>query len=44
MNNEDRPQNYCRGFDYQKLPIPEKASSGSRLERRKGISSESAFI
>ena len=44
MKNETRPQRYCRGFDYQKLPIPEKASSGSRLERRKGISSESAFI
>ncbi len=44
MKNETRPQRYCRGFDYQKLPIPEKASSGSRLEMRKGISSESAFI
>ena len=44
MKNETRPERYCRGFDYQKLPIPEKASNGSRLERRKGISSESAFI
>jgi hypothetical protein len=44
IKNETRPERYCRGFDYQKLPIPEKASNGSRLERRKGISSESAFI
>ena len=44
MKNKTRPERYCRGFDYQKLPIPEKASNGSRLERRKGISSESAFI
>ena len=44
MKNKTRPERYCRGFDNQKLPIPEKASSGSRLERRKGISSESAFI
>jgi len=36
--------NNCRGFDYQKLPITEKASNGSRFEMRKGISSESAFI
>jgi hypothetical protein len=44
IKNETRPERYCRSFDYQKLPIPEKASNGSRLERRKGISSESAFI
>ena len=44
MKNETRPERYCRGFDYQKLPIPEKVSNGGRLERRKGISSESAFI
>ena len=44
MNNEKRNQCYCIGFDYQKLPIPENASSGSRLESRKRISSESAFI
>lgn len=44
MKNKTRPERYCRGFDIQKLPIPEKASNGSRLERRKGISSESAFI
>ena len=36
MRNETRPQRYCRGFEYQKLPIPEKASNGSRFERRKG--------
>ena len=44
MKNETRPLHYCRSFDYQKLVLPEKASSGSRLERRKRISSESAFI
>ena len=44
MTNKTRPERYCRGFDIQKLPIPEKASNGSLLERRKGISSESAFI
>ena len=44
INNKERPERYRRSFDYQKLPIPEKASNGSRLERRKGISSESAFI
>ena len=43
INTETRPQRYCRDFDYQTLPLPEKASNGSRLERRKGISSESAF-
>jgi hypothetical protein len=43
INNKDRPLHYCRSFDYQKLLLPEKASSGSRLERRKRISSESAF-
>jgi hypothetical protein len=35
MNNKERPPRYCRGFDYQKLPIPEKASRGSRLEKKK---------
>mgnify|MGYP006952983674 FL=1 len=43
MKNETRPLRYCRSFDYQKLILPEKASSVSRLERRKRISSESAF-
>ena len=44
IKNETRPLRYCRSFDYQILPLPEKASNGSRLERRKRISSESAFI
>lgn len=43
MKNETRPLRYCRSFDYQKLILPEKALSVSRLERRKRISSESAF-
>jgi len=38
INNKERHERYCKSFDYQKLPIPEKASNGSRLERRKGIS------
>ena len=44
IKNETRPLHYCRSFDYQILPLPEKASNGSRLERRHGNSLESAFI
>ena len=28
-----RPERYCEGFDYQKLPIPEKASNGIGLRK-----------
>ena len=51
MNNEPRPQKYCRGYKL-KTANPKKLdskefkllSNSSRLEKRKGISSESAFI
>ena len=34
MRNETRPERYCRGFDYQKLPIPKKTSREKEYPQR----------
>jgi len=44
IKNDTRPERYCRGFDYQKLPIPEKASRGSRLEKKRNILRECIYL
>ena len=43
INNKPRPQRYCRGYEIKTTNPYKKVSNGSRLERKQGISSESAF-
>tara|TARA_B100001013_G_scaffold105337_1_gene60050 strand:- start:4428 stop:6437 length:2010 start_codon:yes stop_codon:yes gene_type:complete len=44
INNKPRPQRYCRGYEIKTANPCKKVSNGGRLERKKGIFSESAFI